>query len=147
MSNPLTVLPNQDPWYAQGLRFKCTECGQCCTGAPGYTWISDAEIAAIAEHLGLSLEDFGKKYLRLVNGDYALLEKPVTYDCIFLKDKKCEIYHLRPKQCRTFPWWAHNLSSLEEWENLSQFCEGISKEAPLVPFDVIEEQLALDSKD
>lgn len=147
MSNPLKVLTEQDPWYAQGLRFKCTECGQCCTGAPGYTWVSDAEILAIAEHLGLSPEDFGKKYLRLVNGHFALLERPVTYDCIFLKDKKCEIYQLRPKQCRTFPWWAHNLSSPEEWEGVAKFCEGVSKEAPLVSFDEIQEQLALDRKE
>lgn len=144
MSHPLNVLSDEKPWYAEGLRFKCTECGQCCTGAPGYTWVSEDEIVAIAEHLGLSLDDFGKKYLRLVNGRYALLEKPSSYDCIFLKDKKCEIYQLRPKQCRTFPWWASNLSSPEEWQEAAQYCEGISVDAPIVPFDVIQEQLALD---
>lgn len=142
MSNPLNILSDNTPWYSQGLRFKCTECGQCCTGAPGYTWVSDAEIIAMASHFNLSLDDFGKKYLRLVNGKYALLEKTASYDCIFLKDKKCEIYQLRPLQCRTFPWWQQNLSSPEDWQEASQYCEGISSEAPLVPFDEIQEQLA-----
>lgn len=141
MSHPLNILPDHTPWYSNGLRFKCTECGQCCTGAPGYTWVSDAEIIAIAHHLGLTLDEFGKKYLRLVNGRYALLEKPVSYDCIFLKDKKCQIYQLRPQQCRTFPWWQQNLTSPEAWEEAAQYCEGISAEAPLMSFAVIQEQL------
>ncbi len=147
MSNPLNVIADEKPWYADGLRFKCTECGQCCTGAPGYTWVSESEIVAIAAHLGLSLDEFGKKYLRLVNGHFALLEKPVTYDCIFLKDKKCQIYALRPKQCRTFPWWIRNLASKEEWEEVAQHCEGISPDAPLVSFDVIQEQVAQDDSE
>ena len=32
------------PWYAAGLQFGCTECGNCCAGAPGYVWISTEEI-------------------------------------------------------------------------------------------------------
>ena len=27
------------PWYRDGLRFTCTRCGNCCTGAPGYVWV------------------------------------------------------------------------------------------------------------
>jgi uncharacterized protein len=147
MTNSLNILQDNVPWYSQGLRFKCTECGKCCTGAPGYTWVSDAEIVDIASHLGLSLDEFGKKYLRLVNGKYALLEKPASYDCIFLKDKKCEIYQLRPMQCRTFPWWKQNLSSPEEWQEAAQYCEGISSEAPLVPLHDIQENLSINVLD
>ena len=40
------------PWYADGLRFACTQCGNCCTGEPGFVWVNDAEIAAIAEVRG-----------------------------------------------------------------------------------------------
>ena len=28
-----------EPWYRDGLRFACTRCGACCTGAPGYVWV------------------------------------------------------------------------------------------------------------
>lgn len=34
------------PWYAPGLSFTCTQCGNCCTGEPGVVWVSDEEIHA-----------------------------------------------------------------------------------------------------
>lgn len=129
------------PWYSEGLRFKCTECGQCCTGAPGYTWVTEEEVIAIADHLNLSIEEFSRSHLRVVNGRIALLEDPKNFDCIFLKNKKCTIYPVRPKQCRTYPWWTQNLQSKEDWEQASTYCEGINPKAPLVPFSVIQQQL------
>lgn len=138
----LHVLP-EEPWYAEGLRFKCTECGRCCTGAPGYTWVNESEIHAIAAFLNISVETFCRRYLRQVGNRLALLEHPTHYDCVFLKDKKCQIYSVRPTQCRTFPWWKRNLKSKEDWEEAARFCEGIHSDAPLVPYETISEQLAL----
>lgn len=143
MKNPLNVLSNDKPWYSEGLRFKCTECGQCCTGAPGYAWVTDEEIKAIADYLKLDIKEFGKKYLRFVKGRYALVERK-NYDCIFLKDKKCSVYPVRPTQCRTFPWWMQNLTTPEAWKEAAQHCEGINDEAPLISIDIIESQLNLD---
>lgn len=149
MPNPLNVLadePPKIPWYSGGLRFKCTECGKCCTGGPGYAWVTNEEIQAIADYLKMNIKDFGKKYLRFTKGRYALVEKS-SYDCIFLKDKKCTIYPVRPNQCRTFPWWVQNLTSPESWKEAAMSCEGISEDAPLVPLETIQTQLAIDKKD
>lgn len=115
------------PWYSEGLKFSCTECGKCCTGSPGFTWVSDEEIHSMANHLRLDIQEFGRKYLRKIGNKYALLEDPKNYDCIFLKENKCSIYHARPKQCRTFPWWHQNLTSQEAWENVARECEGINR--------------------
>lgn len=132
------------PWYSEGLRFKCTGCGQCCTGAPGYIWLNDEEVEEIAKHLNLSVSEFLKRYTRRVNGRISLVERSKTYDCIFLKDKKCQIYSVRPTQCRTFPWWPYHLKSAEHWEEAAASCEGIHhEEAPLIPFKTIQEQLAI----
>ena len=51
---------NDDPWYAQaGLRFKCSQCGDCCTGAPGFVWVNKEEIAKLAEAAGIDdIEEF-----------------------------------------------------------------------------------------
>lgn len=138
--NPLSV----KPWYQEGLRFKCTECGKCCTGTPGIVWVSEKELLAMAEQVDLAPEDFALKYLRVVNGRMALLEKSdKSYDCIFLDGKRCTIYETRPKQCSTFPWWPQNLESKESWEDLKEECEGVNhKDADLIPFDVIEQVLA-----
>jgi len=129
------------PWYHQGLRFRCSQCGQCCTGTPGYTWVSMEEIAIIANHLAMSQELFSKTYLRRVYQRYALLERPQNYDCIFLDNNKCSIYAVRPKQCRTYPWWPGNIESPEAWRITQQHCEGINEEAPIVSMEEIERQL------
>lgn len=142
----LKVIQDDPPWYEKGLRFECTGCGQCCTGAPGYIWVNEQEIQQIAAFLNLTLEEFSRCYLRRVQGSFSLLELPKTYDCIFLKDKKCQIYQVRPTQCRTFPWWPQNLKSEKEWEEASRHCEGIHMEAPLVPLETIEQQCTIHEK-
>lgn len=140
MKKKLKVIQDDRPWYSNGLHFKCTECGQCCTGAPGYIWVNDQEIKQIAAFLNLSSEEFSRRYLRHVKGRLSLVELPKTYDCIFLKDKKCQIYPVRPTQCRTFPWWPQHLKSEKEWREAATFCEGIQPSAPLVELETIEQQ-------
>ena len=103
------------------IRFQCTECGACCTGAPGYVWVKEEEIANMATFLKLSVSEFSKRYIRRVGQRLSLIEKK-NYDCVFLKDKKCQLYSVRPKQCRTFPFWPHL-----KWEEAAQFCEGIGR--------------------
>jgi Fe-S-cluster containining protein len=127
-------------WIKEGLRFKCTQCGKCCTGGPGYVWVTLEEMEKIAATLNLSLEAFTKRYVRKVHTRFSLIEKKPNYDCVFLQDKQCTIYESRPKQCRTFPWWDENLSSEKAWKECSQQCEGINEEAPLVTLASIEKQ-------
>lgn len=128
------------PWYKDGLRFKCTECGKCCTGTSGFVWVSEEEMVAMAATLNLSLDLFKRKYIRRRENRYALVEKKAgngDFDCIFLKDKKCQVYQSRPLQCRTYPWWPENLSKEESWKRTAQECEGINDEAPLIPYSQI----------
>lgn len=141
LNSKLKLLPEEKPWYSEGLRFECTGCGQCCTGAPGYIWVSDAEIEAMTAHLNLPLDKFKRRFLRKVGRRYSLVEYAKTYDCIFLKDNKCSIYPVRPTQCRTFPWWAENLSSPEAWADAATRCEGIQKKAPLIDQETIDSEL------
>lgn len=129
-------------WYKNGLKFKCTGCGQCCTHEPGYVWLSAAEIQEIASHLKISKEDFIRRYTRSIFGRISLLESKINFDCVFLKDKKCQIYSVRPKQCRTFPWWKENLESPESWKETGERCEGIDHpEAPVVSFNQIQKEI------
>lgn len=129
------------PWFDDGLRFKCTGCGKCCTGSPGYVYLSDLDIQNLSDHLGLATVEFTKKYTRLVDGRYCLLEDPVNFDCVFLKDNQCIAYSARPIQCKTFPWWIGNLQNPEDWEEAAKRCEGINhKDAPLVPSLEIQTQ-------
>jgi hypothetical protein len=136
---PLTVI--EEPWYKEGLRFDCTQCGKCCTGSPGYVWVNEEEIARMAEFLKISPGEFRKKYTRQAYGRVSLIEDKRTYDCVFLEGRTCKLYDSRPRQCRTFPWWPQNLSSRAAWEETAARCEGINKDAPLVSLDTIQEAM------
>ncbi len=123
----------QEPWFAEGLKFKCTGCGKCCTGSPGYVYLSHFDLERLAAHHGITEEEFTQKYARYVDGGYALLEDSQNYDCVFLKDNQCTAYEARPTQCRTFPWWIHHLREPQDWENAKSRCEGINHpDGPIV---------------
>ncbi|MBX7067731.1 MAG: YkgJ family cysteine cluster protein [Parachlamydiales bacterium] len=121
------------PWFDDGLRFKCTGCGKCCTGSPGYVFLSRPDIERLAAHFSMKEEEFMRQKVRYVDEHYALLDKPGSGDCIFLENNKCSVYEARPVQCRTFPWWIQNLRDEKDWEEAGKRCEGINHpDAPLV---------------
>jgi uncharacterized protein len=116
------------PWYHQGLKFSCTGCGDCCTGAPGYVWVTKAEIAALAAALGLQIEEFERRFVRLVGVRKSLVEHE-NGDCVFFdpESRQCRVYEDRPLQCRTWPFWASNLSSPAAWEATGERCPGCNR--------------------
>lgn len=121
------------PWFEDGLKFKCTGCGKCCTGSPGYVFLSPTDVQRLSSHLNMEEADFMREKTRYVDGQYSLLEKGDNYDCIFFEDKKCTVYEARPSQCRTFPWWLHHLREPKDWEQAALRCEGINHpDAPVV---------------
>jgi Fe-S-cluster containining protein len=117
---------NESPWYRDGLRFTCTACGNCCTGAPGYVWVNKDEIAAMASRLGaLSLEEFEDMYVRKIGIRKSLREYP-NGDCVFFdsRSRKCMVYEARPRQCRTWPFWDSNLRTPAAWRQTCEICPG-----------------------
>lgn len=131
------------PWYKEGLKFKCTGCGKCCTGAPGFVFVTDEEIQEMASALKLDVKTFKIRYVRKRLNRLALVEKKNNVggkDCIFLEGKACTLYQARPKQCRSYPWWPENLHTPESWKLAALHCEGIHDHAPLVSFAEIEKE-------
>ncbi|MGE3181072.1 MAG: YkgJ family cysteine cluster protein [Phycisphaerae bacterium] len=117
-------------WYADGLRFSCTQCGHCCGGGPGYVWVSKAEITAISRYLQMPEESFVQNHTRQVSWRRSLLEQR-NWDCEFLVPdsrgrKNCSIYAVRPQQCRTWPFWKSNLDSRDAWDFAAVGCPGMN---------------------
>ena len=147
----LNVLPTtgDQPWYADGLNFTCSQCGNCCTGGPGYVWISRQEIVRLAEFLKITPQETVEKYCRKEGGRFSLTEfrnAAGLYDCVFLKEEKvrvpapggatgetvvqtrrrCTVYEVRPLQCRTWPFWPENLWSKNTWDHAARRCHGMN---------------------
>ncbi|MBB3209371.1 hypothetical protein FHS27_005211 [Rhodopirellula rubra] len=120
-----TPVSAETPWYADGLRFECTQCGKCCSGEPGYVFIDEAETAAMAAELKMSVDEFEQKFTRRVGRQSSLIEYP-DGDCIFLepKTRHCMVYNSRPIQCRTWPFWDSTLATPADWQETCEVCPG-----------------------
>lgn len=129
-----------EAWYKDGLRFRCTRCGNCCTGPPGYVWINQAELANLAEFLEQTVEQVKTRYTRVVSRHRSLIEKP-NGDCIFFeKEKGCTVYPVRPRQCQTWPFWHSNVITPESWKRTCSTCPG-SGQGELIPVEEITRRL------
>lgn len=136
---------NGGPWYRDGLRFECTQCGDCCTGAPGYVWVTAEEIAAIARRLAISVEEMERRYVRKVGTRKTLIDiAERNWDCVFLDvtTRGCTIYEDRPRQCRTWPFWDSNVKTPEAWRHTCEVCPGSGK-GNVVPLVEIETRLSV----
>jgi Fe-S-cluster containining protein len=134
----LTSAQTDAPWYGDGLKFTCSQCGNCCTGPPGYVWISDEELSRLAAHLKLPVDQVVERYCRRIGSRISLKEHRTPqgqYDCIFLQEVKlgrgevkkvCSVYDVRPLQCRTWPFWDGLLTSKKNWDEAGKRCHGIN---------------------
>jgi Fe-S-cluster containining protein len=127
------------PWYHSGLRFKCARSGNCCGGAPGVVRITDQDIAALAQHLGIGECEFRRIYTREVGEDELSLKEKSNHDCIlFDKEAGCLAYEHRPRQCRTWPFWHQVVCTPERWAEESRHCPGMNQ-GPLHSAEEIEQ--------
>jgi len=116
-----------------GLRFACTMCGNCCSGPDGFVLVSPAEIDALAARFALTGERFIAEYTTMTSAGRSLIERdtPQGKDCIFLDRTSipgkaiCGVYDLRPKQCRTWPFWPSVVASEDRWRLASRICPGM----------------------
>ena len=115
-------------WFDRGVCFSCTGCGHCCSGEPGFVFLSDEEVNSISSFLEMKRDDFLTAFTRLIDrGSYyeVSLRERADYSCVFLKDNRCEIYPVRPLQCLTYPFWDYLMKDRALYENEKSECPGI----------------------
>ena len=126
-----------DPWYADGLHFTCTRCGNCCTGAPGFVWVNDDEVRALAAFRGEPVEEVVGLYTRREGGTRRSLKEKANGDCVFYdRQKGCTVYPVRPRQCRTWPFWEYNTTTPAAWARAAAECPGCNQ-GELIPAEEI----------
>jgi Fe-S-cluster containining protein len=119
--------PPEPPWYAAtGLRFRCTACGKCCTGAPGFVWVRTDDVERMAAARGMGVEAFTRLYVRRV-GERLSLKERRNGDCVMLEDGRCTVYAAKPTQCSTFPFWEGIVESRDAWAETAAKCPGMDK--------------------
>lgn len=129
------------PLVENGLRFRCTMCGNCCTGVPGTVQLDDGELRALADRVGVSEAEFVERYTKPMDGGGRSLTERLTafgYDCVFLDRTTipgkavCGVYEDRPLQCKTWPFWKRNLADERSWDRAGATCPGMNT-GPLTP--------------
>ena len=107
--------------------FSCTLCGDCCRGFGG-TYLTAADIDAIACYLGLSAERLIAAYTR-PSGSRRLIAQGENGYCVFW-DKVCTIHPVKPRMCRQWPFIPGILADVGNWRAMASVCPGINADAP-----------------
>jgi Fe-S-cluster containining protein len=104
--------------------------------------VNEEEIAALAEHRGESVEEVTGLYTRLAARGRSLREK-ANGDCVFYdRAAGCTVYPVRPRQCRTWPFWESNVRTPEGWRRTCEVCPG-SGQGDLIPAEEITRRLKI----
>jgi len=88
-------------------------------------YATESEVARIAEFLGMTLQEFDRRHVRRVDGNETI-RLTENGDCSLWKDG-CTVYPVRPRQCRTYPFWPEHLRSPAAWEREMMQCEGMGR--------------------
>ena len=100
----------------------------CCRFDSGYVFLSRADLAALVSGLGKTRAEVVRDHCRIVDlGGFkqlSLAEQP-NKDCVFWKDGGCTVYEHRPLQCRSYPFWAHQMATDDAWLQAQAECPGI----------------------
>ncbi|MFP4113176.1 MAG: YkgJ family cysteine cluster protein [Spirochaetota bacterium] len=116
-------------FYRDGLRFSCSRCNLCCRFESGYVWLSRADLVRLAEGLEMTSEAVIDRFCRVVDiGGFKQLSlrEQQNNDCVFWRDGGCTVYGFRPVQCRSYPFWAHQLADRQAWDRVEQDCPGVN---------------------
>lgn len=132
--------------------FKCRLCGECCSGPANEVLVSPSEIERLMKVTGFSREKIAEPYPEWITfpdgRSYTfgwVLKRDEDTNCIFLKEKKCQVYEDRPHLCRTYPFM------LDGEELITSECPGLSSEettpfAKQIVLDLIQRRAAEDEE-
>jgi len=109
------------------VQFECVKnCSACCELSGGFVFLSADEAISIAKYLELD-QDLFLKWFTIEAEDQFVLRDGENEHCVFLEDGICLIYEVRPKQCRTYPFWPENMKTKAHWNLTKKMCPGIGQ--------------------
>lgn len=124
-----------DAWWADGVSFQCQpDCGRCCDQPGGIVYLAPTDAEKLAEHAGMDVEAWLRRdCTKTLDGRYILRSRQGDGICIYLNEKKqCNVYQVRPQQCKAFPWWSENLRSKRSWNKVKESCPGLTADDAII---------------
>jgi Fe-S-cluster containining protein len=102
-------------------------------------YLSENDLSRLANEFGMDYTSFVDAWCRWIpftqGRERLSLKEKSNFDCIFWNGSEgatasaggagCTVYHARPLQCRTFPFWDYILCSPQAWKNAGKGCAGM----------------------
>ena len=88
------------------------------------------EMAAIAQHLDLTVDDFQERYGVEwdKNAQGWRMDATDGEGCPLLSGNDCTVHAVKPAQCSSFPFWPELLDDRDEWRSAKKYCPGMDAE-------------------
>ena len=125
VSIPLVEYPRRVNWV-------CLGCAMCCKDrkeSERRIMILESEADEISKFKGLKVDQFSLG----VEGSepYVRIMRKKGYECFFLENNKCTIYHVRPLTCRFYPFSLSNKGNVSVFKLSDEPCPGLGSGKPL----------------
>lgn len=115
----------------------------CCMGNNDDDYIAadPHEQERIRAFLGVTQQWFRRRYIVAVDHGTQGIRIDNSGRCAFLdRANRCRIYAVRPRQCRTYPFWPEVLANRSAWQAEARQCEGIGR-GTVIPLTRIKHAL------
>jgi len=126
--------------FEEGVRFGCTQCGECCTRLKSDIALSHDDVTRISRHLGLSVQTFvrdhGVHFVAVIRQPGRALELPLVAlrvpksgRCVFLDGSgRCSIHEVKPFLCSHSPFMAYVAEGAPSvWQEAVSYCPGVGR--------------------
>ncbi len=114
--------------YPRKVQYRCIKCTLCCGDTKDHVrsiLLLKTEARKIAKYNSKKLDDFSEKVENWNPYTYKM-KKTKDAKCVFLKDKVCSIYQIRPMICRFYPFQL-NMRNNRYTFTYTNECKGIGK--------------------
>ncbi|MEM3401768.1 MAG: YkgJ family cysteine cluster protein [Candidatus Hadarchaeales archaeon] len=115
----------------KNVKFECQRCARCCGDSSHrgrIIYLLEEEVERISQYTGLSPLEFAMPISGLKNFKYKMKKRSGV--CVFLKDKACRIYDIRPISCSIYPFEVRRSNGAFVFEP-SKECPGVGLGCPV----------------
>ena len=119
--------------YPKNVRFECERCALCCGDTKNRVrsiLLLRIEAERISQKTLKSVDDFAEKIEGFEPYVYRM-RKTKDGKCIFLKNKSCSVYHIRPLICMFYPFELKEVGSNRYIFAYTDECPAIGKDLNL----------------